>query len=592
LPARSKNAGSHSGGQESTRALLEIPKKSDRAKLEQVKNQEVEKTLSYLSDSSLTDFSDTNLSDFDVDASIRSGLKPETEVKAPEDRVKSPETTTSTRRSTHVDKPEVEPGVVAKNTAADGHEIKVLKDGRVVRCSNCGEIRQQYKDVLDQYPNLKQRLDDIENIKNLDEKAKEATKLEKELSQKKKIKQLSNKWSNKWNKLQNKIRQKLNRVFRGANNRDAAANGVKNTFDGSQMPSGTRPEENTPSGSQPAMDMPGVKQPEIEETDPKTNTPTGGSTHVDEPEVKESADILEQNPEIKQHLDEIENKKIADEKGKASEQELKAPETNTPTGRSTHVDEPNVKQVLNAVKSRIANQSDKFELTYTKDQLDSIIKKGKELGLSDKVIEDLIYTGSRKAKAIDADKLIGQMEHWVNVISKRGFPEKFTDLNDFQQFSKDLFEGVKGADIPADDIRIQGSSLRTTKANDVDIAVFVDQPTFNRLLIQRYHERITKKETKTKVSLNDKSHDELVQLAKDIAANPGNYNNQGGTFQNALLNGIISSKSDIIKPLKNVSKEINAKYPHLNVESISVLIRDGRFDVKPDLPITKNQDNE
>ncbi|WP_414571923.1 hypothetical protein, partial [Nostoc sp. CCY 9925] len=245
-------------------------------------------------------------------------------------------------------------------------------------------------------------------------------------------------------------------------------------------------------------------------------------------------------------------------------------------------------EILNSVNSRIGSQSDKFELTYTQDQLDSIIKKGKELGLSDKVIEDLIYTGSRKAKAISADELIGQMEHWVNVISKRGFPEKFTDKNEFQEFSQDLLKGVRNAGIPADDIRIQGSSLRKTSAQDVDIAAFVDEPTFDRLLVQRYHERITIKETNTKVSLNDKSHEELVQLANDIVANPAKYNSQGNTFQNALLNGIISSKSDIVKPLKTASKEINNKYPHLNVESISVLIRGGRFDVKPDLPVTGN----
>jgi hypothetical protein len=365
---------------------------------------------------------------------------PETEVKVPEAQVKAPETDTPNGRTTHADEPEVEPGVVAQEKAADGHDIKVLKDNPVVRCSSCDEIRNQYKEILEQNPALKQRLDDIENIKDADEKAQASKQFENELSQ---------------------IRQ--------------------------------------------------AGQPE---------------------------QVL------------------------------------------------NVEQVLNAVKSRIASQSDKFDLTYTKDQLESIIKKGKELGLSDKVIEDLIYTGSRKAKAIQADELIGQMEHWVNVINKRGFPEKFANLEEFQQFSQDLLTGVKQAGIPADDIRIQGSSLRKPDAQDVDIAAFVDERSFDNLLIQRYHEKIIIKESNEKVSLNNKSHDDLVKLANDIAANPQKYNAQGGTFQNALLNGIISSKSDIIKPLKNVRKEISAKYPHLNVEAISVLIKGGRFDVKPDLPVT------
>ena len=49
--------------------------------------------------------------------------------------MKPPQTDTSNGRTSHADEPEVEPGVVAKEKAADGHDIKVLKDGRVVRCS-------------------------------------------------------------------------------------------------------------------------------------------------------------------------------------------------------------------------------------------------------------------------------------------------------------------------------------------------------------------------------------------------------------------------------------------------------------------------
>jgi len=49
--------------------------------------------------------------------------------------------------------------------------------------------------------------------------------------------------------------------------------------------------------------------------------------------------------------------------------------------------------------------------------------------------------------------------------------------------------------------------------------------------------------------------------------------------------GIINSKSDIIKPLKAVRAEIAAKYPALNLEAISVLIKGGLFDLLPDLPV-------
>ncbi|MEH1954605.1 eCIS core domain-containing protein [Nostoc sp.] len=125
----------------------------------------------------------------DVDVTGVKSLK--TEVKAPATE-KIPETVTSGERSTHYDEPEIEPGVVAKEKTADGHEIKVLKDGRIFRCTTCAEIKVQYKDVLEQNPYLKQRLDKIDNIEKSVEQAKELKELEKELSQQQKIKQSSN----------------------------------------------------------------------------------------------------------------------------------------------------------------------------------------------------------------------------------------------------------------------------------------------------------------------------------------------------------------------------------------------------------------
>lgn len=244
--------------------------------------------------------------------------------------------------------------------------------------------------------------------------------------------------------------------------------------------------------------------------------------------------------------------------------------------------------IVRRLKARIAGQSDKFQLVYTEAELEAMIRKGKELGLGDRVVEDLLYTGSRTAKAITAAELMQQMESWANVVSKRGFPYKFTDLAEFRQFGKDLLDGVKQAGLPNDDVRIQGSSLRKTSANDVDIAVFVEESIFDKLLIDRYHEKIALKAGNTKVALQGKSHADLARLADDIAVNPEKYNATARTFQNAFKNGIISSKSDIVKALKTVSKDLAQKYPQLNLEAISVLIKGGLFDVKPDLPVKSN----
>jgi hypothetical protein len=98
--------------------------------------------------------------------------------------VKQSDTTdTSRQRSTHADEPEIEPQVVAKQETADGHNIKVLKDGRIIRCSTCEEIGTRYKDLLDQNPNLKQRLEEIEKISNPQQKNRQAFELIKQLDQ-------------------------------------------------------------------------------------------------------------------------------------------------------------------------------------------------------------------------------------------------------------------------------------------------------------------------------------------------------------------------------------------------------------------------
>lgn len=56
---------------------------------------------------------------------------------------------TVTRRSTHDDAVEIEPGVVARRDLPDEHAVSVLKDGRVVVCSSeCGEIRLRYAGEL------------------------------------------------------------------------------------------------------------------------------------------------------------------------------------------------------------------------------------------------------------------------------------------------------------------------------------------------------------------------------------------------------------------------------------------------------------
>jgi hypothetical protein len=92
-----------------------------------------------------------------------------------------PEAAPAPTRQPHPEHPEIEEGIVAKQPTGDGHEVKVTKDGRVIRCTDCGELRLRYEAELKD-PKLKKRLDDIEAIDDPKLKAEKAAEFDDELS--------------------------------------------------------------------------------------------------------------------------------------------------------------------------------------------------------------------------------------------------------------------------------------------------------------------------------------------------------------------------------------------------------------------------
>lgn len=81
-------------------------------------------------------------------------------------------------RKGHPDRAEVEPGVVAKQITPDGHEVKVLKDGRIVTCSaDCADIRMRYAEELKVNKELREKLDDIETEADPNVKSARAAEL-------------------------------------------------------------------------------------------------------------------------------------------------------------------------------------------------------------------------------------------------------------------------------------------------------------------------------------------------------------------------------------------------------------------------------
>jgi LysM repeat protein len=241
---------------------------------------------------------------------------------------------------------------------------------------------------------------------------------------------------------------------------------------------------------------------------------------------------------------------------------------------------------LERLKNRIALQADKFKLLYTEAELKAIVRQCEELGLSDRVIDDMIFAGSRVSKAISATDLMQQMKNWVRVVSKRGYPYRFKSLDEFRKFSDELLDGLSKAGVRTDDVRIQGSSLRNPNANDVDMAAFVDEAAFGELLVAHFHGKVAM--NGQKLALKGKSYAELLELARDIGVNSEKYNAHARTLLNAMKTGIINSKGPIVAPLKELAASLASKYPHLNIETVSILLKGCLFDTTPDLPVKRH----
>ncbi len=66
-------------------------------------------------------------------------------------------------------------------------------------------------------------------------------------------------------------------------------------------------------------------------------------------------------------------------------------------------------------------------------------------------------------------------------VEKAGFPPPFKDEKEFIRFQQDVTMLVRDWEIPADDIRVQGSAIRKMDPKDIDLAVIVSPAEFKRL---------------------------------------------------------------------------------------------------------------
>lgn len=235
-------------------------------------------------------------------------------------------------------------------------------------------------------------------------------------------------------------------------------------------------------------------------------------------------------------------------------------------------------------QSRVTAAGPSFDLTYTERELIDLNAHGRASGLTQTEIDDLIFVGSRRSKPITADELKNQMDN-IGPVRERGYPYRFESEAEFQDFSSDLSNGIEQIGLPSDDIRIQGSSLRTPNAQDVDVVVTVSQTEFTDIMTDRFSSRA--KTSDGPIDMTNMTYEELQTLAADIQK-PGNrdkYNSEARTFARAMSEGSFNSKGKILPELKPIQRELDAEYPDLNLETIGVQVGDSNFQLEPNLPI-------
>lgn len=123
--------------------------------------------------------------------------------------------------------------------------------------------------------------------------------------------------------------------------------------------------------------------------------------------------------------------------------------------------------------------------------VEMISQQGEALGLSAKQIGDFLEMGaiSKPGKTppkltLSVDDVVAQMKNWKTVIERRGYPYLFKTPESFGQFKIQLTGLLKKHGLPDGKVVVQGSSLRTPQAKDVDVGIFVSDAIFEQYAAQ------------------------------------------------------------------------------------------------------------
>lgn len=157
----------------------------------------------------------------------------------------------------------------------------------------------------------------------------------------------------------------------------------------------------------------------------------------------------------------------------------------------------------------------------------------------------------------------------------RGFPYGFKDKAAFDQFAKELKGGIAakpapsgGIAVPTGDAAIQGSAVYRPAADDIDVALLVDQKQFDQWIEQSFPKEVAKVRARGIDPLRMTMADAQTAAEKTLA--------------NAVETGILKRNKAVprLSDIRDRLESISGKGVDL-----SIVKRGGNFDHGPYFPI-------
>lgn len=188
---------------------------------------------------------------------------------------------------------------------------------------------------------------------------------------------------------------------------------------------------------------------------------------------------------------------------------------------------------------------DNINKFYSPTHLEAIYKKASQLDMNLENLRGFVKTGN--IKEIKSVELLKQMDNYINIVLKRGYPFGFRNLKEFEQFCKDIEKiVVTKLGFTTFEVVIQGSSVRNVKPKDIDIGIFVDESTFFGTIIKVFNNPL-----------------------------------EGTAKHRGMLHAIETGK--ITSSYAKLSKDRRVLEKTFGKIDLSVILEKGKFDIKPNL---------